>query len=348
MVERKAIFTPPGQVEFFDQQAQRYKLDLADAEEQIKKFSEERDGVGPRVSRDIILGKLTDFQSAAQQTRQDLATTEERIRSLEKQSQTTPQRLTTSSWKQDDFQVLQNLKNTLMNLQLKRTEYLMKFQPDYPLVKEVDKEIAQTQDAIASEESRPIKQETTDRNPTYAWINEELAKAKAEYSGLQAKLVATQASIERFQDDARNLEQKGLEDQDLYRNLKNDEDNYLLYLHKREEARMTDALNSSSIVNVSIAEKPVAPSMPYNSPALIVLIGTLVAGVVSLGVVFTQEYLASLVPHAIGSSDGAQCSIAGRGSVSLEWICNRRKRQWERERKWQRLSREPRLARLTG
>jgi polysaccharide biosynthesis protein PslE len=291
MDERRKVYSPPGQVEFFDQQAQQYKKDLADSEEQIKKFSEEQNGVAPNVSRDITLTKLAEFQSSLQQTRADLATTEERIHSLEKQSLTTPQRLTTSSWKQDDFQVMTNLKNTLMTLQLKRTEYLMKFQPDYPLVKEVDREIAQTEEQIATEESKPIKQETTDRNPTYAWINEELAKAKAEYSGLQAKLVATQASVERYQSDSRDLEQKGLLEQDLYRNMKSDEENYLLYLHKREQARMTEALNSAQIVNVSVAEQPVAPTIPFNSPVLIGLIGILVAGTVSLGVVFAQEYL---------------------------------------------------------
>lgn len=289
--ERKAVFTPPGQVEFFDQQAQQYKKDVGEAEDQIKKFSEQQDGVAPNVSRDITLSKLAEFQSSLQQTRADLATTEERINSLEKQSQTTPQRLTTSSWKQDDYQVLTNLKNTLMNLQLKRTEYLMKYQPDYPLVKEVDKEIAETQQSIAVEEARPIRQETTDRNPTYAWINEELAKAKAEYSGLQAKLVATQASVERYQVEARDQEQKGLVEQDLYRNLKNDEENYLLYLHKREQARMTEALDSTRILNVSVAEQPVVPTMPANSPLLILIIGGLVATTVSLGMVFAQEYL---------------------------------------------------------
>jgi len=178
-----------------------------------------------------------------------------------------------------------------MNLQLKRTEYLMKFQPDYPLVKEVDREIAETQEQVAVEEAKPIKQETTDRNPTYAWINEELAKAKAEYSGLQAKLAATQASVERYEVEARDQEQKGLVEQDLYRNLKNDEENYLLYLHKREQARMTEALNSTRIVNVAVAEQPVVPTMPYNSPMLIAIIGTLVATTVSLGIVFAQEYL---------------------------------------------------------
>ncbi len=291
MQQHKDVFTPPGQVEFFDREAQRYKQDLATAEDAIKKFAEEQGGVAPHVERDIVLQKLSDFRSVLQQTKADLATADERINSLRKQSGTTPERLTTSTWKEDNFQVLQGFKNTLMTLQLKRTEYLMKYQEDYPLVQEVDKEIAQTQAAIAAEESKPIRQETTDRNPTYGWINEELAKTAAERSGLQAKLAATEATVEHYEAQARDLQDKGLTESDLYRTMKNDEENYLLYLHKKEQARMTEALDNTRIVNVSIAEQPVIPTAPFNSPVLIVLIGTLVAATLTMGVVFTQEYL---------------------------------------------------------
>jgi|HubBroStandDraft_6_1064221.scaffolds.fasta_scaffold00295_5 uncharacterized protein involved in exopolysaccharide biosynthesis len=291
MQQHKDVFTPPGQVEFFDKEAQRYKQDLMSAESEITKFSDQQNGVAPHVQRDIVLQKLSDFRSVLQQTKADLATADERIGSLQKQAGSTPQRLTTSTWKEDNFQVLQGFKNTLMTLQLKRTEYLMKYQPDYPLVQEVDREIAQTQASIAAEESKPIRQETTDRNPTYAWINEELAKTAAERSGLQAKLAATQATVEQYEVQARDLSQKGLTETDLYRTMKNDEENYLLYLHKKEEARMTEALDNTRIVNVSIAEQPVVPTAPFSSPALIVVIGTLVAATLTMGVVFAQEYL---------------------------------------------------------
>jgi uncharacterized protein involved in exopolysaccharide biosynthesis len=291
MQQHKDVFTPPGQVEFFDKEAQRYKQDLMSAESEITKFSDQQNGVAPHLQRDIVLQKLSDFRSVLQQTKADLATADERIGSLQKQAGSTPQRLTTSTWKEDNFQVLQGFKNTLMTLQLKRTEYLMKYQPDYPLVQEVDREIAQTQASIAAEESKPIRQETTDRNPTYAWINEELAKTAAERSGLQAKLAATQATVEQYEVQARDLSQKGLTETDLYRTMKNDEENYLLYLHKKEEARMTEALDNTRIVNVSIAEQPVVPTAPFSSPALIVVIGTLVAATLTMGVVFAQEYL---------------------------------------------------------
>jgi uncharacterized protein involved in exopolysaccharide biosynthesis len=186
---------------------------------------------------------------------------------------------------------LQGLKNTLMTLELKRTELLTKYQPTYPLVQEVDKQVADTKASIAAEEAKPIKEETTDRNPTYAWINEELAKAKAEYSGLQARAAAQQAITEKYETQTRDLEQKGLVEEDLLRTVKTNEENYLLYQRKREQARMTEALDRTRIVNVAIAEQPVVPSLPSNSPGLVMLLGTLLAATVTLGAVFIQEYL---------------------------------------------------------
>jgi uncharacterized protein involved in exopolysaccharide biosynthesis len=285
------VHSQPGQVKFFDEETERYKKDLSDAEAQLKTFSQEPDGVAPQMTRDITLQKLSEFRSSLQQTRAEMAATEQRISTLQKQSGTTPERLTTSMRSQDDAQVLQGLKNTLMTLELKRTELLTKYQPTYPLVQEADKQIADTQASIAREEAKPIKEETTDRNPTYSWLNEELAKAKAEYSGLQARAAAQQAIVEKYDSQTRELEQKGLLEQDLLRTVKTDEENYLLYQRKREQARMTEALDRTRIVNVAIAEQPVVPSLPSNSPALVVLLGTVLAVVVTLGAVLIQEFM---------------------------------------------------------
>jgi uncharacterized protein involved in exopolysaccharide biosynthesis len=285
------VHSPPGQVQFFDGETDRYKKDLGDAEEQLKAFAQQPGGVAPQMNRDITLQKLSEFRSALQQTRAEMADSEERIHTLEKQSGTTPERLTTSMREQDDATVLQGLKNTLMTLDLKRTELLTKYQPTYPLVQEVDKEIADTSASIAREEAKPIKEETTDRNPTYAWINEELAKAKADYSGLRARAAAQQAIVDKYDAETRDLEKKGLLEQDLLRTVKTNEENYLLYQRKREQARMTEALDRTRIVNVAVAEQPVAPVLPSISPALIMLLGIVLAVMATLGVVFIREYM---------------------------------------------------------
>lgn len=291
MQKHVAVHSPPGQFEFFAQETERYKQNLADAEAQLKQFSDQNDGVAPQVSRDIALQKLSEFRSSLEQTRADVAATDQRIKTLEKQAGATPERLTTSTRTSDDAQVLQSLKTTLMQLQLKRTELLTKYQPSYPLVQEVDKEIGEAQAAITNEEAKPLNEQTTDRNPTYAWINEELAKARADYTSLQAKAAAEQAIVASYEDRTRDLAQKDLTQQDLLRTVKTDEENYLLYLHKQEQARMSEALDRTRILNVAVAEQPVAPSLPSNSPWPLLFGGVFFAVVAAVGGVSAQQYL---------------------------------------------------------
>jgi len=291
MQKHVAVHSPPGQFEFFAQETERYKKNLADAEAQMKQFSQQDDGVAPQISRDITLQKLSEFRSVLQETRAEIASTQERIKTLEKQAGATPERLTTATRQSDDAQTLQSLKTMLMTLQLKRTELLTKYQPGYPLVQEVDKQIGDTQAAIMNEEAKPLREQTTDRNPTYGWISEELAKAKAEYSSLEAKAAATQAIVAQYESRAKDLAQKGLIEQDLMRTVKTDEENYLLYLHKQEQARMTEALDRTRILNVAVAEQPLAPSLPSNSPLPMIMGGLFFATVVSFSAVAAQHYL---------------------------------------------------------
>ncbi len=285
-----AVHHPQGEFQFFDQEAQNYQKNLADAETQLKTFSQQVGGVSPQLSRDITLQKLNEFAANLQQTYADIASTEQRIDALQKQSGTTPERLTTQSSASDDAQVLQGMKNTLMSLELKRTELLTKYQPTYPLVQEVDKQIADTKASIVTEESKPLRAETTDRNPTYAWINEELAKAKADNAALQAKAAAIQTIVDKYQATAHDLEQKGIQQQDLLRQVKTDEENYLLYQHKREEARMTDALDSKRILNVAIAEQPIVPSLQTNTRWYVLFAGILFSFCVPIGLAFVLEF----------------------------------------------------------
>jgi len=77
----------------------------------------------------------------------------------------------------------------------------------------------------------------------------------------------------------------------LERTMKANEENYLLYLHKQEQARMSEALDRTRILNVAVAEQPVAPSLPSNSPLPMLLGGIFFAAVVAVAAVGAQEYL---------------------------------------------------------
>ena len=136
-----------------------------------------------------------------------------------------------------------------------------------------------------------MREQTTDENPTYQFVATELARARAEYSALQARAAATQAIVAMYRKEAEQLEQKGIVHQDLLRAQKTDEDNYLLYLKKREEARMSDALDQRGILNVIVAEQPIVPVLPVGSPFMTVVLGFVMAAVVSTGTALAAEYV---------------------------------------------------------
>jgi|HubBroStandDraft_6_1064221.scaffolds.fasta_scaffold16325_3 uncharacterized protein involved in exopolysaccharide biosynthesis len=278
-----------GQLEFFDQQAQNASQQLQAAEEKLKEFPAGNGTANPSVARDYTLQKLTEFNYNLGTIRQSIAETQSRITSLEQLSKTTAPRLTTQMREADAGQVLQLMKSSLLTLQLKRSDMASKYQPDYPPLKELDREIAATQGAISNE--KPLGDVTTDQNPAYVWIQGELAKAKADLRGYQAGETETEAIIRQTMDSARQLNSDSIQQQDLVRTAKAAEDNYILYSRKREEARIDEALDKNKILNLAVAEKPAVPSFPAQSPMMLGLFGTILAFAATAGLVFTLEYM---------------------------------------------------------
>jgi len=280
---------PAGQLAFFDQQTKNASQQLQAAEDKLKSFPKQGGVANPALARDYTLQKLNEFNYNLGQTKQSIAETENRIASLEQLAKSTPARLTTQMREAEAGQVLQQMKSTLLTLELKRSDMASKYQPDYPPLKELEREIESTKSAIAGE--RPLGDVTTDQNPAYVWIQGELAKAKADLRGFQAKAAETDSIIRQTMDSARQLDADSIEQQDLLRAAKTAEENYLLYSRKREEARIGEALDQNKILNLVVAEQPVVPSYPAQSPWMLGLFGTMLACAVTAGMVFTLEYM---------------------------------------------------------
>jgi succinoglycan biosynthesis transport protein ExoP len=290
MEKHAQVYRPGGQFEFFDQQTKKYKQILDDAESQLKGFANYNGETSPQVLRDFDLQKLADFNGLLLQTRSDIASTKQRIAQLHKETGKTPERVLTQDRTTDDAILLEQLKSTLLTLELKRTELLTKYQPDYPLVQEVDKQIAKARAEVEAGEKQPVRDKTTDANPTFTWIDGELAKANADLAAEQAREAALQSVVRTYQKQNEQLENEGMRQHDLLRLEKTAEENYLLYQQKREEARVTDALDKSRLLNVSIAEEPVPPALPSHSPLLYASLGLLLGLTLTTVILFMLEY----------------------------------------------------------
>ncbi len=284
------VHRPTGEFKFFDQQTERYRNGLQEAEARLKSFAEERGIVSPDMERDLTVQKMAELKESYEQTQAQIAETEQRIRNLEQQNGSIPLRQVTQVRTSDNPQLMEQMKSTLLTLDLKRTELLTKYDPSYRLVQEVDKQIADTRAAIAKEENTPIREETSDQNPTHAWLNEELTKAQADLAGLKAKAAANEVSLNKYRASATKLQEASAVQQDLLRAAKTQEENYLLYLHKEEQARIDDALDQRGILNVAIVEQPTVPALPVRSSLPYGLLSVLLIGSASLGLALLADF----------------------------------------------------------
>ena len=78
---------------------------------------------------------------------------------------------------------------------------------------------------------------------------------------------------------------------DLVRNVRSAEDNYLLYVRKREEARISDALDTEHIVNVALAEAPTVPALPTLKLGWLLAGSFFAASGLSLGAAYAVDRL---------------------------------------------------------
>ena len=136
-----------------------------------------------------------------------------------------------------------------------------------------------------------MRDETTDLDANYAWAKAELQKAQVEMKGLQARKAMTSAHLAEYRTLARQLGEEAITQDDLTSSEKAAQDNYLLYVKKREEARMGDALDQGGIVNVAIAEQPVVPPLPVWPAATVVLVGFVAALALGTGAAFAADYM---------------------------------------------------------
>ncbi|MGH9563967.1 MAG: GumC family protein [Terracidiphilus sp.] len=290
MEKHREVHRASGEFIFFDQQTERFRHGLEESQARLADFTHENGVVSAGTERDLELQHLAEFDAAADQAQASAVETAQRIQFLQTQLATMHPRMTTQEKDTENQLLMQQLKSTLLNLELKRTELLTKYDPSYRLVQEVEKQIADTRSEIDAEENRPSKEETTDVDPTYAMLRSDLAKAQEDLTAYKARTDATRLVAADYLKTAERLQERALQQDDLEQTEKTQEENYLLYQKKREEARISDALDQRGILNVALAEQPIVPAIPVQSPVRAAGITLLLGFFASFGAAFAADY----------------------------------------------------------
>jgi uncharacterized protein involved in exopolysaccharide biosynthesis len=286
-----AVHSASGAFAFFEHETDRYGKELALVQARLNEQNRKEAVISVHVQRENALRRVGELEATEETTRAQIAETAARIRVLEAQVASTPARAA-AEIRRGSPVLLEQLYSMLATHQLKRIELNRVFQPDYPLVQEVETQIAKLQAEIEAAEASPLVEETTDRNPTHDYLVTELAKSRSELAGLHARTDVTARNLAANRQRAWQLEDVTMTQKALVRTANLAEQNQLIYSRKREEARISNALDAQRILNVAIAEKATVPFEPSGPPRLLLLLlGGLIAGVVSVGLACVADYL---------------------------------------------------------
>ena len=175
--------------------------------------------------------------------------------------------------------------DSLMKLQNQRRELVARYQDNFPLVRDIDRQIDAVRSQMSSDPSRESNINRQGRNTIYDDLRKEEISLSAQLRGLQAKRAELVSDADRIQ--ARSDELTGLARH--YRDLQRTRDvldqSYRSIVRSSEETQLSAAVERAGAANVRVVQPADAPLTGKN-PRMVVLAGGVVLGILAAIAVF--------------------------------------------------------------
>jgi uncharacterized protein involved in exopolysaccharide biosynthesis len=188
--------------------------------------------------------------------------------------------------------LINTLEARLVELQLEEKKLLAKYTDQSRPVTNVREEIHIVSQKLAEQEGKRYGRKSTGLNPIYQNLQQTLLQNEAEINAIKAKAEIQQVHLAAYQGQLDQLNQVEVELNQLQQQVDVNRENYRLYLTKFEESRISEAMDSEKITNVSVIEPAHAPRKPVSPKKMLNLILAIFLGAFGgLGLAFFMEYL---------------------------------------------------------
>jgi uncharacterized protein involved in exopolysaccharide biosynthesis len=277
---------------FFQDQSHILRKRLEQSEGKLEAFKQEHAVTSLNEQRSLLLKQEADLDTALNRTLTQEVETQNRIRQLRRQLAATSKTVPLDQEINQNPLTISTLQAKLVELELKEHELLSKYTEGGRRVKNVRDEIRTVRKKLAEQEATQYGTTRSGVNTVYQVLQQELLRNQADRKALKAKKWSQRAHLAGYQKKLEKLNRIEKELTRLEQELEVVRQNYRLYLTKFEEARISDAMDTEKIANVSLIEparpplKPVSPRILLNI-ALAIFLG----GFGGFGLAFFTEYL---------------------------------------------------------
>jgi uncharacterized protein involved in exopolysaccharide biosynthesis len=251
----------PEAAQFFDRQAQKLNSQLQESENKLRQFEIQTGITSLDGQKQALVTRFSDLQTQSAKNATDLASAQQQVASLTRELQATPQRIDKETRSVQNL-ALQQIKPEVMQLEAERADLLSRYQPNSRRITEINAKLAAAHRILDHENHLEVQEASTDLNPVWVDIDQNLKQAQTTAASLQAGQQVLDQQVKTMQQNLTDMVNNGLEIDRLSRQVETDKEAYLAYVRKGEEARAAQGLNLNKILNVSLAQLPTQPSMP--------------------------------------------------------------------------------------
>jgi uncharacterized protein involved in exopolysaccharide biosynthesis len=263
------VFSKDDGIAFFNDQANEYRKQLEQAEEQLKDLQSQWQIIDLETQFRTKIGQLSELDRELKLLEVSIDETEAKLAMLRKGLRhgielTKEMRFIPS---------IVELEKALVPLYVERSEILKSFTESSREYQNVNHQINSINQQIKSEVIKAVKTEEL-----------ELNSLRAKQSSLRKKIAATQAEADKLIQRERFLNE-------LNRKITLLQENYILYASKAEDARINSERIKRKLANVSIAERATVPSTAsFPRTNVILMIALVIACFTAIGVPFILEF----------------------------------------------------------
>ncbi|MGH7906472.1 MAG: GumC family protein [Candidatus Binataceae bacterium] len=296
----------PAAQKFFEHQADLLNQRLYASEENLRAF-QIKTGIGNLAEqKQALITRLSALRTRQAQAAAAYSSGLEQIAAIQTEMKATPERIG-KEVKSVQNNSLSQLKPQVMQLKAQRAELLTRYQPASERIQEIDAQLAAAQKILNHEDHLVVQEKSTDENPVWVTLAQNLDQARTNDVTAQATEAAVGHQVAEARAELDSLVNNGVSLGRLSRQVDTDKQAYLSYVRKSEEARAAAGLNMNKILNVSVAQPPELPLAPAFPKLWFNLIaGLALAAAAALGAAYWEEqrdprlYSAAGIAHASG------------------------------------------------
>ena len=285
--------------QFFRDQTELQKEKAGASGKELESFQEKYEISNFDEQKNILIRQQGELQLTLSQTVTSETEMSDRVDELRKKMASLPQNIPQAT--HDDYNpiLLSSLQSRLVELELTEKNLSNNYTAENRNLRNVREEIRLLRDKLGEQDKKIFIKSTSGVNPVYQVLQQDLIRFEAEKKALSGKRDALAKQIVKFEKKLSDLNRIELQYSQLKQQAESDRKNYDLYLAKLEESRISDAMDTEKISNISVIEPASMPLRPVSPKPFLNIMLSIVFGLFGgLALAFFSEYFSGRIENA--------------------------------------------------